>query len=221
MSVQANDHALAAVERALPNRLAAHDRRRAATTVSVRIEPPVERGPQPMHLVYVNGCLHLRTRDDERALRTVQAIVSAPSMRDVTDQLVLDGVGVVGADGAAVLPSGIRSHVAAVERRLNQRGLRVLDEPYVLVEPTTGALVPDASGTTRRIRGWLLEDLAGANDPLRQPGVDLVVNLDALRTWRARAILTRVESGARLQRVWDPWPDDLPAAIATLATGRS
>ena len=50
----------------------------------------------------------------------------------------------MGERGALIAPAALRQWMSAVERRLNVRGLRVVDAPWVLVDVDTNeVVVPD------------------------------------------------------------------------------
>lgn len=237
--VQSNDAASPVVTQLLGPGLPVSDRRAPTRLLSVRLEPVATTGPQPLHLLYDDGCLQLRSHDHRRVLDSLaDAVRGEPAEQDLT-RLRLRGCALVDDGGALLLPAELRPHVALHERRLNRAGLGVVDGHDVGIDAESGHLVVPpmertptaASGLyagreagaaapgRARVRVWMLDDLPTANDPRRQPGVELVRNLDALRPWRARAILTRLELGARLVRTWDPWPDDIVAALIELAGG--
>ena len=82
----------------------------------------------------------IRTRDLRRLVDGLLAYLSAAVERP-GDTLRVDVLALV-KDGAAILaPSAIRSSLASIERRLNAKGLRVVDRPWACVDATAGELV--------------------------------------------------------------------------------
>ena len=81
----------------------------------------------------------------------------------------MNGVALVGEHGALIAPAALRQWMAAVERRLNVRGLRVVDAPWVLVDVDTNeVVVPDPAAAGLAVDGdafRALDDLAPASRP--------------------------------------------------------
>ena len=75
----------------------------------------------------------LRTRDLERL---IQGLVGhLDSNRRVDDGMLrARAVALVGERGALVAPAILRQYLAQVERRLNVRGVRIADPPYVSID---------------------------------------------------------------------------------------
>jgi hypothetical protein len=208
---------------------------------AVRLEPPV-RGEQPLHVLYENGCVVRRSRDPERILAMLLAHVTGRETVGTRGPLQLAGVAVVGPRGAALLPLSYESSIAPLERRLAAAGLRLVDSPILLFDAVNGDLLvpevpaidpsllagvdvyrrpePGAAVPGRhRVRGWLLEDLRGADD-VRRPALQLVLNAEAITVERARRLVERIQSRAVLVPAWQPRPDDLVAALVRLADGK-
>ena len=77
--------------------------------------------------------------------------------------LIVNGVALVGERGAVIAPAPLRQWMSAVERRLNVRGVRVVDAPWVLVDVDTNeVVVPDPAAAGLAIDG----DAFGALDEL-------------------------------------------------------
>ena len=75
----------------------------------------------------------LRTRDIERL---IQGLIShLDSNRHVDDGMLrAQAVALVGERGALVAPAILRQYLAQVERRLNVRGVRIADPPWVSID---------------------------------------------------------------------------------------
>ena len=98
-------------------------------------------GPRKdFHLLYRGVTPVVRTRDLRRLVDGLLGYLSA-AVEHPDDALRLDVLALV-KDGAAVLaPAGIASSLASIERRLNAKGLRVVDRPWATVDLSTGELV--------------------------------------------------------------------------------
>lgn len=109
--------------------------------LSVRVGSPGVAGKaQGFHLLFRHAQRALRTRDPHRLVRALVAELSA--YRPAPDGLLrLPGVALVRDGEALVACLGMRSSFDMLERRLNASGLRLVDEPFVLVDPAVGALV--------------------------------------------------------------------------------
>ena len=115
---------------------------------SVKVADDAARGrAKGFHLLYRSSALVLRTRDARRLASGVCSYLASHAPYD-PELFVLSGVVVAGERGAVVAPSGLRPLLAHVERRLNLRGLRIVDAPWVLLDPHTGdAVVPEPALT--------------------------------------------------------------------------
>ncbi len=84
-------------------------------------------------------------------------------------RLTVNGVALVGERGALIAPAALRQWMAAIERRLNLRGLRVVDAPWVLLDPDTNEVVvpdPAAAGLAVEPEAFhALDDLAPSSRP--------------------------------------------------------
>ncbi|MDQ4070652.1 MAG: hypothetical protein M3203_14445 [Actinomycetota bacterium] len=99
------------------------------------------RGAKDFHLLYRGITAVVRTRDLRRLVQGLLGYLSAVAERPDADMLRLDLLALV-TEGAAVLaPAAVRSSLASIERRLNAKGLRVVDRPWTCVDVTTGELV--------------------------------------------------------------------------------
>ncbi|HEX2046724.1 MAG TPA: hypothetical protein VHF27_03110 [Acidimicrobiales bacterium] len=136
----------AAVHDVLRRALAAHlvdpDDDPASPNFSLHVADDAgERGAKEFHLLHHGTTAVVRTRDLRRLVDGLLGYLSAAVERPDDDTLRLDVLALV-RDGAAVLaPAGIRPLLPSVERRLNAKGLRVVDRPWSCVDVTTGELV--------------------------------------------------------------------------------
>ena len=221
----------------------AEDAPAAAVLYSLELHPPATGRPQPLHALLADGCTFVRARDPMRVLRALAAHLALCDEIPGGRFLRIEGVAVTGERGTAVLPIDLRRSLAPLERRLGVTGLRLVDTPYVLVDPTTGDLVvppapevapsvlgdvelyrgEDAPGAAppgrHRIQGWLLDELRGAPDRVRV-ALPLALNGGILGADKTRRVITKVQSRAALVSRWYPWPDDLVSAVVRLAEGR-
>jgi hypothetical protein len=98
------------------------------------------------HHLYVQGRHLSATADDGRLLRSVIRAASALVATPTTEQLRLDALPVVAPDGSVVIVDhGLDHELRAIQRRIEQRGYRVLDCAAVALDPSAGQVVlPDA-----------------------------------------------------------------------------
>ena len=145
---------------------------------SVRLAEPDEqhRRGAGFHFLYRGSAPVVRTaiRND---WRPGCASTSPRSSRPRAGRLIVNGVALVGERGALIAPAALRQWMAAVERRLNVRGLRVVDAPWALVDADTNEVVvpdPVAAGLAVEPEAFrALDDLARRRVPIRRspPGV--------------------------------------------------
>ncbi len=139
----------AVLRRALAAHLVEPDDDPASPNFSLHVaEDDGARGAKQFHLLYRGVTAVVRTRDLRRLVDGLLGYLSAAVERPDGDMVRLDVLALV-KDGAAVLaPASIRSLLPSVERRLNAKGLGVVDRPWSCVDVTTGELVvpePDLS----------------------------------------------------------------------------
>ena len=169
----------------------------------------------------------------------LSAVVEQPD----DDSLRVDVLAFV-KDGAAVLaPADIRSALPSLERRLRSKGLRVVDRPWVRVDPDRGELVvtePELS-----VEPTVLDGIGDGSDPAVEPGRypivgwgfgvgrgqrgpisrALAVTLAGARLvdrasvppQHALEALARVVARIRPVAVWSDHSDDLIPSLAALA----
>jgi len=133
VGVRATDPSL---DQLLRDLLAAHIRPDVdvPTNYLVRLaDAPKNRRATGFHLLHHGNSVVLRTRDLERL---VQGLIShLDSNRRVDDGVLrAQAVALVGERGALVAPAILRQHLAQVERRLNVRGVRIADPPWVSID---------------------------------------------------------------------------------------
>ncbi len=109
---------------------------------SVRLAAPVRnRRGAGFHLLYRSCGLALRTRDPRRLMEGLFHHLDSHDPAFGSGSLALGGVALVGDGRALIAPAALRSWMSRLERRLNLRGLRVVDLPWVLVDPNGPAIV--------------------------------------------------------------------------------
>ncbi len=175
------------------------------------------RGAKGFHLLYRGVTAVVRTRDLRRLVDGLLGYLSAAVERPDDDTLRLDVLALVH-DGAAVLaPASIRPLLPSIERRLNAKGLRVVDRPWSCLDVTTGELVvPEPHLSVERSA---LEELGrGSRDAAVAPGRYPVVGWAFGAGQEAQGPMSRALAltfaGARLL---DGPPLDPQAALDRLA----
>jgi len=86
------------------------------------------------HFVYRSSSVVVRTRDVRRAVHGLFAHLATHVPSDTPDLLTVQAVGLVGDGGALIVPNALRQWMSLLERRLNLKGLRVVDMPSLLVD---------------------------------------------------------------------------------------
>ncbi|MGH8979385.1 MAG: hypothetical protein ACRDV7_15000, partial [Acidimicrobiia bacterium] len=144
LGVRPSDAGLAAL---LRQALRAHTvaRLEPPANFSVRLAGPVQhRRGAGFHMLY-RGCgLVLRTRDPRRLVGGLFHHLDAFRPEYGAGCYAIRGVALVGDGRALIAPVALRSSMARVERRLNLRGLRFVDTPWVLLDVARAEIVvPD------------------------------------------------------------------------------
>lgn len=208
---------------------------------SIRLEPP-QRGTQPLHVLYEDCRVVVRSRDPLRVLRTLRTHVQGRDDIGIKGRMQLSGCAVVGERGVALLPVDLEPDLSRNERRLNAAGLQNVDMPFLAFDQLTAELIvpepieldeslldgldlyrgtepgPAAPGRYR-VNGWMLEGLRGADDR-RRPALELVLNQETLTRERCRRLVAKIQDSSTLVARWYPWPEDLVPAVVRLAEGR-
>ena len=116
------------------------------------------------HFLYRGSAPVVRTRDPQRLAAGLCQHLAAFLPATSAGRLVVNGVALVGARGALIAPAALRQWMSAVERRLNVRGLRVVDAPWALIDVDTNEVVvpdPVAAGLGVELDAFrALDDLA-------------------------------------------------------------
>jgi hypothetical protein len=146
----------------------------AAATLSVRVGAPGDGGKaQGFHLLFHHAQRALRTRDPHRLVRALVAHVAAhePLAEGI---LRLPGVALVRDGEALIACLAPRPSFDVIERRLSSNGLLLVDEPFILVDPTRGELVvPDPALSVDWSALRRVEDVVGGQrrvEPAAAPG---------------------------------------------------
>lgn len=95
---------------------------------------------QAFHMLHRNAQRAMRTRDPHRLVRALVAELA--SYEQIQEGLVrLPGVALVRDDEAMIACMATRSSLDRTERRLNAKGLLLVDQPWIHLDPRTGELV--------------------------------------------------------------------------------
>lgn len=105
-------------------------------------------GGKGFHFLYADATAVVRTRDPDRLVRALLAHLSAHQPHEAAGLLRLHGRAFV-KDGRALLAPGVvGTWLPVVERRLNVRGVQVVDGPWMTIRPDSSELiVPEPSLT--------------------------------------------------------------------------
>ena len=112
------------------------------------------------HFLYRSSSAVVRTRDPERVVRALMAWLHSHREEQPQDVLRVWGTALISEHGAVVGPPAVQHALEVVERRLNSRGIRVVDAPTVPIDPQRSEVVvpePDLE-----IDWSVLADLADA-----------------------------------------------------------
>lgn len=124
------------------------------------------------HLLHRNSYRVLRTRDPSRLVRGL--FNHLDSHEEPPEGVIrINGLPLIGERGAFVAPTILRQYLAQMERRLNLRGVRIVDSPWALVDHVRGELiVPEPSLTVDWTPFDELDELAPGSrpDPTVPPG---------------------------------------------------
>ena len=113
------------------------------------------------HFVYRGFNPVVRTRDPQRLVAGLMARLAGHLDHGRTDDIRLDSLALVAGEVAVLVPPEIRSVMPTLERRLNTKGLWVVDQPWTAVDPDTGevlvrkpTLEVDSTAMTRLIAAF-------------------------------------------------------------------
>jgi hypothetical protein len=87
------------------------------------------------HLLHRGSSVLVRSRDPHRVVNGLLLYLDAFTPGYGSGLLPVNGVALVGGSGALLAPSVLRPSMSRLERRLNLRGLRVVDTPWALIDP--------------------------------------------------------------------------------------
>ncbi|MDQ4096627.1 MAG: hypothetical protein M3144_01995 [Actinomycetota bacterium] len=100
-----------------------------------------DRRPKEFHHLYRGFTSVIRTRDLRRLINAQLAYLSAFVDEGDLGSLQPDAVAFVREGGAVLAPPEIRTFLPSIERRLAANGLRVVDQPWARVDPSSGELL--------------------------------------------------------------------------------
>jgi hypothetical protein len=127
------------------------------------------------HFLHRGSATAVRTRDPLRVVNGLWSHLATFEPEYGRGLLEANAVALVGARVALVAPAALRQWMARMERRLNVRGLHVVDMPVTLIDPTTAeVIVPDPVATLGVARdafaGFGDDDAVSRTDPFVRPG---------------------------------------------------
>jgi hypothetical protein len=126
--------------------------------------------------------------------------LSAHDSRTSQGLLSVHAIAFVGDRGAVIAPSTLRQWIATVERRLNVKGLRVVDTPVVLIDVDRNEVVVPAPALEA---DWsALDDLVRLT-PFVRPDPVVTAGRYALRRWAffGDANISRAQAVALASRI--------------------
>ena len=180
-------------------------------------EGPKNKRSTGFHLLHRGSALVVRTRDPQRLLTGLIAHVDSHG-HDYGDLLRVQGMALVGEQGALVVPAILREYIANFERRLNVRGVRIVDHPWAVVDWRTRELVvpePTLPVDEGAIAEYLAAAPAGRDDPSVPPGRTPLIGWAFLGVGPHPSPAQAVAMGARLTAA-DPG-DSLQEGLDRLA----
>jgi hypothetical protein len=96
------------------------------------------------HFLYRGSAAMVRTRDPRRVVNGLCSHLASFEPTYGAGLLEVNGLALVGGRAALVAPAPLRQWMPQMERRLNVRGLHVVDMPWTLLDPATAeVVVPD------------------------------------------------------------------------------
>lgn len=135
-----------AVQELLQTALAAHvvDDSRTPPNYSLLIGDGLRGRAKGFHFLYRSSNAHLRTRDARRLVRGLLAHLSSLRTSQFDGLIAAHATCLVGSRGAAIAPLSLRQLRSQIERRLNLRGVRYVDLPWIFLDPGTSEVVVPA-----------------------------------------------------------------------------
>jgi hypothetical protein len=109
---------------------------------SIRLETrePGRKAPAHGYVLYRSQCLLLRTRRRERVLRALMTSLSG-HVEPLDGLLRVRQLAVIGRSGAVILPNELFWRLEALEPRLGEHGVRLVEPPFVDIDAGTGDLI--------------------------------------------------------------------------------
>ena len=126
------------------------------------------RGQRNLHFLYRGQSALVRTRSERRVMHALLAELSWYAGRPDASLLSVHGIAFVGANGALIAPPTLRPWLSTIERRLEAKGLRIVDTPTVLVDPARSEVVVPAPALT--LDHDALAEMRGPGDEFVAPG---------------------------------------------------
>jgi len=113
---------------------------------------------RPVSLLYRSWTTVVRGRQPARVLRGLAAHL-AGHLEAPPGTVRIEGLAAVRGGGAALLPRAAATELEALDPRLHRRGIRLVDMPYALVDPSSGLLiVPEEPGDGFDASAWHDDD---------------------------------------------------------------
>ena len=120
------------------------------------------RGKRNLQFLYRGNSAIVRTRSERRVMHALLAELSWYAGPHEPSLLSVHGIALVGPTGALIAPPTLRPWLSTIERRLQAKGLRIVDTPTVLVDPARSeVVVPEPALTLDRDA---LAELRGTGD---------------------------------------------------------
>ncbi len=141
---------------------------------SIRLETRETGRKAPAHgyVLYRSQCLLLRTRRRERVLRALMTSLSG-HVEPLDGLLRVRQLAVIGRSGAVILPNELFWRLEALEPRLGEHGVRLVEPPFVDIDAGTGDLIlapptmdVDSAKTGRGWPGFASDLQAGTRHPI-------------------------------------------------------
>ena len=230
--------------------LAAHlvEEPAAPANYSVQVAVPTadNRAAPGYHFLFRDILTVVRSRDVRRVLTGLFSHLSQYVDRDGGGLLEVDAVAVLVDGSALVVPADVRRHLPVIERRMNREGLRVVDDPVVVIDPAGPEVVvpePLVGVDWSVLDRWSAACVSPHRDPAVPPGRyplkgwgfglgpvgelsparavthagAAMLNPHELGPQRALDMLAEVVANVTTQRLWAAEPEGLVGPLVELA----
>jgi hypothetical protein len=207
-----------------------------------------DRSPQGYHFLFRNIQTVVRSRDVGRVVTGLFSYLSGHFDR-ADDYLQVDALVVIFDGSALIVPADVRHHLPMIERRLHREGFRVVDAPFVLIDPAGPDVVvprPAVGVDWSVLDQWSTAHLSGRH---RDPAVPAgpyplkgwafglgpvgelsparavthagaaLLNPHELGTQRALDMLAELVTSVTTMRLWAGEPEGLVGPLVELAKG--